>query len=291
MIGIFNVNKPLHATSHDVVNVMRRLTGVRRIGHTGTLDPLATGVLVLLVGPATRLARFLTGATKSYRAVIRLGGTTATYDAEGEILEHRPVRVDQAAIAAALDDFRGELAQIPPMYSAIKIKGQPLYKLARRGEEIARPARQVTIHELELLAWESPDLTVRVRCSAGTYIRSLAHDLGAALGCGGHLRSLIHTSVGQFQLADSYTLDELSALAAENRLHEALLPPQTILSALPVVTLTPQQIVDVRYGRQITLVAAPDVAQVQGHNDRGELVALLVPVREHWRPNLVLKAS
>ncbi|MEA3310046.1 MAG: tRNA pseudouridine(55) synthase TruB [Chloroflexota bacterium] len=291
MIGIFNVNKPLHATSHDVVNIMRRLTGVQRIGHTGTLDPLATGVLVLLVGPATRLARFLSRAPKSYRAVIRLGGTTATYDAEGEILEHRPVRVNQATLAAALDNFRGELAQIPPMYSAIKINGQPLYKLARRGEELARPARQVTIHELELLVWESPDLTVRVHCSAGTYIRSLAHDLGKALGCGGHLRSLVRTAVGEFQLADSYTLDELSVLAAENRLHEALLPPQALLTALPSVELTPQQIVDVRYGRQITLAAAPAAAQIQAHNSQGELVALLVPDQERWRPNLVLKAK
>ncbi|HEY88266.1 MAG TPA: tRNA pseudouridine(55) synthase TruB [Thermoflexia bacterium] len=291
MIGIFNVNKPLHATSHDVVDALRRLTGVRRIGHTGTLDPLATGVLVLLVGPATRLARFLAGAAKSYRAVIRLGGATATYDAESEILERRPVRADQATLAAALDNFRGELAQIPPMYSAIKIKGQPLYKLARRGEEIARPARSVTIHELELLAWESPDLTVDVRCSAGTYIRSLAHDLGAALGCGGHLRSLVRTAVGEFQLADSYTLEELSALAAENRLREALLPSQTILSALPVVELTSAQVADVRYGRQITLEAAPAAAQLQAHNPQGELVALLVPIQERWRPNLVLSAN
>ena len=291
MLGVFNINKPRHASSHDIVNVMRRLTGVKRIGHTGTLDPLATGVLVLLVGPATRLARFLTNSTKSYHAVIELGGKTATYDAESEILDRQPVNLSQAELSAALDNFRGEIAQIPPMYSAIKIKGQKLYKLARRGKEIARPARQVTIHELELLDWENPKLTLQINCSAGTYIRSLAHDLGELLGCGGFLRALTRTSVGEFQLVDSYTLAELHALAEIERLSEALLPPQTILSALPIVTLTTEQVIAVRYGRKITLLPAPTANQVQAHDTQGELIALLVPSGKEWQPKLVLKTN
>jgi tRNA pseudouridine55 synthase len=288
MNGLLNVNKPLGMTSHDVVNVVRRLTGVRRVGHTGTLDPLATGVLLLLVGPSTRLARFFSGADKRYRAVIRLGEETNTYDTEGEVIERRPVTVGREEVEAALDGFRGEIRQIPPMYSAVKFQGQPLYALARQGKRVERKARTVTIHALELTAWQPPDLTLEIRCSAGTYVRSLAHDLGQALGCGAHLRALTRTAVGAFTLDGSTTPEELGALAAEGRLAEAIRPPSEILP-LPAARLTEEQVRAVRHGREISLDAAFDRPEIQAHDPEGRFVAILIPLGEgRWRPNLVL---
>ncbi len=241
MNGVLNVRKPHGMTSHDVVNAVRRFAGMRRVGHAGTLDPAAEGVLVLLLGSATRLSQYVTGARKSYRAVLKLGETTTTYDAEGEITAHHPVSVTREEIEAALTNFRGPLMQVPPMYSAIKQRGKKLYELARRGQEVSRPPRPVTIYHLELVAWASPHLTLEVVCSAGTYIRSLAHDLGQALGCGAHLAELLRTASGPFLLADAHPLEELRTLAERGQLAQVLLPPQAALYALPAVTLTPPQ--------------------------------------------------
>ncbi len=287
MNGLLNVNKPQGITSHDVVNVVRRLAGIRRVGHAGTLDPLATGVLVLLVGPATRLARFFSGARKRYRAVIRLGETTTTYDAEGEVVARRPISVSRAELESALAHFRGDLLQVPPMYSAVKIQGQKLYKLARAGEEIEREPRPVTIHALALLEWSPPELTVELTCSAGTYVRSLAHDLGERLGCGAHLRALVRLSAGAFRLEESHSLDDLRAFAEANRFAEALIPPAQALP-LPPVTLTPEQERAVRHGQRIELVEAPG-AELQALDAAGALIAVLIPAgEERWRPTLVL---
>lgn len=291
MLGLLNLNKPTGMTSHDVVNVVRRLTGVRQVGHAGTLDPLATGVLLVLVGPATRLAQYLSGADKTYRAVIRLGETTSTYDAEGEILARRPVAANLAEIARALEAFRGPLLQTPPMVSALKVAGQPLYKLARKGQELERQPRPVVIHALTLDAWTPPDLTLTVVCSAGTYIRSLAHDLGEHLGCGGHVAALERTAAGRFRLADSITLERLRALAAAGRLAEALLSPETAIADLPTITLTPEAEMAVRYGQALDLPGAPEVRapQVRAHDAQGRLVAILIPTEDaRWRPTLVL---
>ena len=288
-LGLLNLNKPAGMTSHDVVNAVRRIAGVRQVGHTGTLDPLATGVLVLLVGAATRLARYLAGADKTYVAVLRLGETTSTDDAEGEVLERRPVAVTRAEIEAALPSFRGPLLQTPPMTSAVKVGGRPLYKLARKGQEIERRPRAVVIHALTLEAWEPPHLTLTVTCSAGTYIRSLAHDLGQALGCGAHVAALTRTVVGSFRLEDSLTLEEVATLAAAGRLIEALLPPERALMALPLVTLTPEMEVAARYGQSFDLPAAPAAPEVRAHDGRGRLVAVLIPTEDgRWRPTLVL---
>ncbi len=276
-------------TSHDVVDAVRRIVHTRRVGHAGTLDPLATGVLVVMVGTTTRLARFLNGAIKSYHAVIRLGVSTTTYDAAGEVVARRPVAVERATLEAALSQFRGTLQQVPPMYSALKVGGKPLYKLARQGREIARPPREVTVHELCLTAWNPPELTIEVTCSAGTYIRSLAHDLGELLGCGAHLTALTRTASGSFCIAESISLAGLRALAEHDCLAEALLPPQAALTALPTVHLTPEQVRAVCHGQSIALEQAPDAGEIQAWDEEGNLVAVLIPVAENrWRPNLVL---
>ncbi|MFW5942793.1 MAG: tRNA pseudouridine(55) synthase TruB, partial [Chloroflexota bacterium] len=198
MEGLLNVDKPLHLTSHDVVARVRRLCDTRRVGHAGTLDPLASGVLVLAVGRATRLLEYVVGQPKEYQARVRLGQETNTYDGEGEITAQRPVPVTRADVEQALQQFRGDIAQIPPMYSALKKGGKRLYELARQGKEVEREARRVTIYDLEILTWDRPVLTVRVRCSTGTYIRSLAHDLGQALGTGAYLSGLRRTAIGAF---------------------------------------------------------------------------------------------
>ncbi len=292
MNGLLNVNKPLGHSSHDVIRDLRRLTNFRRIGHTGTLDPMATGVLVLVMGAATRLARFVTGSDKRYRAVVHFGEETATYDVEGEVISRCEVTFDRAQLDGVLEGFRGPLLQIPPMYSAIRVKGQRLYELARRGEDVVREPRPVTIHELEVLAWEPPELTLDVLCSPGTYIRSLAHDLGEALECGAHLRSLVRTATGPFRLEESYTLEDLAALAEEGRLEDALLPPKAALYALPAVQLTDNEVQAVRYGQAIALDVPEGAEVLQARDQDDRLVAVMVPQREgRWRPSRVMPAE
>ena len=290
--GFLIVDKPAGMTSHDVVNAVRRMAGTRRVGHAGTLDPMATGVLVLALGAATRLVQFIDGSDKTYRATLRLGETTTTYDADGDLVERRPVTVSQADVEAALAGFRGDIAQIPPMYSAVKVKGQKLYKLARQGKEIERTPRPVTIHRLDVLAWALPDVTIEVVCSAGTYIRSLAHDLGQTLGCGAHLTALIRTAAGEFRLKDAYALEALDALAQAGRLAEVLLPPETALAALPVIVLTPEQEQAVRFGQTITLDNPLDAEMAQARDAAGRLVAVMRPVEPGmWRPKLVFQSA
>jgi tRNA pseudouridine55 synthase len=292
MNGFLVVDKPAGMTSHDVVNAVRRMAGTRRVGHAGTLDPAATGVLVLALGAATRLVQFIDGSDKTYRATLRLGETTTTYDADGDVVERRPVTVSKADIEAVLADFRGAIDQIPPMYSAVKVQGRKLYKLARQGKEIERASRPVTIHRLDVLEWTLPDLTIEVVCSAGTYIRSLAHDLGQTLGCGAHLIALTRTAAGEFRLEDAYPLEALRALAQDGRLAEALLPPETALTALLVLTLTPEQVQAVRFGQMVTLDGVNEALLAQARDAAGRLVAVLRPVEPGvWRPKLVLPSD
>ncbi len=303
MRGLFNINKPLAMTSHAVVAAVRRLAQTRRVGHAGTLDPRATGVLLLLIGPATRLSQYVMGMDKTYRAVVRLGETTTTYDTEGEVVARQAIPADLAEggfpkIESVVSQFRGPISQVPPMYSAIKVKGKKLYQLARQGKEIERKPRSVTIYRLDVLAWQPPDLTLEVVCSSGTYIRSLAHDLGQALGCGGHLRALTRTRIGAFCLEKSYSLEDLQALATEDRLDEALLPPKAALYRMPLVRLDPTQVQAVRHGQGIVLPSLLGEAQavetacaskVQARDEDDQLVAILIPTDEGtWRPKLVL---
>lgn len=238
--GVIVVDKPEGPTSHDVVATVRRRLNIEKVGHTGTLDPMATGVLPLVLGRGTKLARYLTGADKSYRATLRLGITTRTLDAEGEVLQVRdvPQQLDVAALEAALAPLRGAIDQVPPMYSAKKVGGKKLYQLARRGEEVERVAKAVRVHELRLVRFTPPELVVDVTCSAGTYVRVLAQDIGEALGCGAHLVALRRTSAGQFGLGEAVALDGLVNDPALLLAH--LVPLHRALQGLPRIDVPPE---------------------------------------------------
>ena len=289
MIGALIVNKDKGMTSHDTVSVMRRLLKMRRIGHTGTLDPMATGVLLLLLGPATRLTRFLKGLNKSYRATVRLGETTPTYDTESEVLERLPVEVSREDIEETLHAFQGRIMQTPPMYSAIRVKGKRLYDLARKGESVDVKPRPVTIERLEVVNWTSPNLVLTVHCSSGTYIRSLAHDIGQALGCGGHLNALTRTANGPFTLDESYTVDALYRLHQRNRFGEAKLTPSEVLKFLPKVSLNEDQAWAVHHGQRLTLDLDTESAFLRACAYDGTLISVMKRVDTHrWQPKVVL---
>ena len=235
--GIIIIDKPAGWTSMDVCGKLRSLLKTRRVGHAGTLDPMATGVLPVFVGSATKAVSFAESGDKEYIAKLRLGVTTDTQDTSGRVLEQRPAAVTRADIEAVLPRFTGDIAQVPPMYSAIKINGQKLYELARKGQEVQRSARPVTIFELELLEQdESGDWTLRVRCSKGTYVRTLCHDIGQALGCGGCMSSLRRTMTAGFTLAESHTLEEV-----QQRGESLLAPTDSLFRQYPAHRLTTEK--------------------------------------------------
>ena len=242
MNGILLVDKPAGWTSMDVCAKLRGALGEKRIGHSGTLDPMATGLLVVLLGRATRAAQYAEAREKTYEAAIRFGLVTDTQDVSGTVLETHPADVSDAALQAVLPGFRGEITQIPPMYSALKVNGQKLYVLARKGREVERQPRPVTIYALEQTGRaENGDALLRVTCSKGTYIRTLCHDVGQALGCGAAMSALRRTRCGDFDLKDAHTLEEVLAAAAEGRGSALLLPTETVFSDLPEARLTPAQ--------------------------------------------------
>lgn len=211
--GVLLVDKPTDHTSHDVIARLRGILKMKRIGHAGTLDPMATGVLVVLVGKATRASQYLMSLDKEYTGTIKLGAVTNTQDAEGEILETRPVPpLTEAEVRATAQSFIGDQYQMPPMFSAIKIDGVPLYKSARKGEEVEREPRFVRISSFELTRIAPPEIDFVIRCTKGTYVRTIAHDYGAKLGCGGHLASLRRTATGKFAIAQCLTLDQIQAM-------------------------------------------------------------------------------
>ncbi len=252
--GILNIDKPAGPTSHDMVAIVRRGTGIKRVGHAGTLDPLATGVLVVCVGQATRLTEYLVDGTKCYHAEVTLGIETDTYDAEGEVVATRPAEVSRAQIEATLADFRGEIQQAPPMYSAVKHKGTPLYRLARAGKEIERRKRWVRVEALDLTGWTPPTFTLAVTCSAGTYVRTLAHDLGQALGTGAHLAGLRRLRSGRFAAEDAISLDALREAFDSDAWRDHLLPGDLALDDKPAVHLDEEETRRILNGRD---VAAP----------------------------------
>ena len=255
--GVLNIDKPQGMTSHDVVARVRRLTGIRRVGHAGTLDPLATGVLLVCVGNATRIVEYLQRGQKVYETTVRLGQETDTYDADGEIVAESPVPdFSLEELDRALDAFRGEIVQTPPAYSAIKQNGQPLYKLARAGREVTAPQRQVTIDAIEILDWQKPDLRLRITCSPGTYIRSIAHDLGQALGVGGHVLTLRRVASGSWRVEDAVTLAALEAAGADwpRYLHGL----RGALSMLPPLVLPADLAYRFALGQRIVLPEPPD---------------------------------
>lgn len=236
MDGIFNIYKEKGFTSHDVVAVVRKTIHMKKVGHTGTLDPDAEGVLPVCVGKATKLSDLIMDGRKSYRAMLRLGITTTTEDASGEVLETKPVKFEEEEIARVVSSFIGKQEQIPPMYSAVKINGKKLYELAREGKEIERKSRKIEIFDLRICRFLPPDrVELEVDCSKGTYIRTLCADIGKALGCGGHMDELLRTATGAFTLETAIRLSELKALAEAERAEEALLSMETVLQGFPTV--------------------------------------------------------
>lgn len=209
MNGILNIYKPMGMTSHDVVNRVRRISGIRKVGHTGTLDPDAEGVLPICIGKATKVADMLTFSDKRYTTTLKLGMTTDTQDTSGKILECKSVNVSQSKIENVIKTFSGELMQIPPMYSAIKVNGKKLYELARKGIEIERKPRKITIYEINILKINGENVELDIKCSKGTYIRTLCHDIGDVLGCGGCMARLVRTQTSTFEIDNSVTLDKL----------------------------------------------------------------------------------
>ena len=238
--GILNLNKPKDATSMDVVRQVKHLTRVKRVGHAGTLDPIATGVLPICFGQATRLMEFLIEGTKIYRAEFTLGVATDTYDAYGKPVSHGDwSQVSRSQVDELLSGFVGTIQQIPPMYSALKHEGKRLYDLARAGVEIDRSAREVTVYRLSVEEWAPPILTVEAECGRGFYMRSLAHDLGAALGCGAHLSELVRLRAGPMHLSDSTTLEQFEAAVSRGDWEDELQPPDIAVSHVPALTVTP----------------------------------------------------
>jgi tRNA pseudouridine55 synthase len=236
--GILVIDKPAGWTSHDVVARARRLLAERHVGHAGTLDPAATGVLPLAVGDATRVVEYLSDASKTYLAEITFGVETDTYDADGRVTATATVAgVDAASIESALSAFRGEIDQVPPMHSALKVGGRRLYDLARAGQEVERPARRVTIEELRLLDWLVPTATVLIDCSKGTYVRSIARDLGAAVGTGAHLSNLVRLRTGPFTLGDAWTLAELAERDVQAEWPSIAVHPDEVMAQRPVLLL------------------------------------------------------
>ncbi len=235
--GVLIIDKPEGFTSHDVVGKIRRLYGTRRVGHTGTLDPMATGVLVILIGRSAKASEYLVCDEKEYIATLRLGITTDTEDTTGEILTKSDTVPSPDEVFAACEKFKGKLKQVPPMYSALKVNGQKLYDLARKGIEVERQARDIEIFELDCNKTESKtDYTLRVKCSSGTYIRTLCADIGQALGCGGAMATLRRVSAGGFKLENAYTLDYIESLG-ENERKKLLIPTEELFSTLKSVSL------------------------------------------------------
>jgi len=296
--GVLVVDKPAGPTSHDVVARVKKALGVRRAGHTGTLDPFATGVLPVCVGKATRLARFLSAGEKSYRATVRLGFATSTDDVDGEPLgPPRPVALDPAALDLACRGLRGEILQVPPMFSARHVAGKRLYEWAREGVAVTRPPARVTLHALEVVEVRGEEIQLDVRCSAGTYVRALARDLGEALGCGAHLSALRRTRSGGLGLEDSVTWEEIGEACLPR-----LRPLETLLPELPAVWVNAEGREAVRHGRAVTPRhrlggdPGPGVSRVRLVDSEGRLLALALtrgsgegePQELELRPDVVL---
>jgi tRNA pseudouridine55 synthase len=295
--GIFNINKPVGMTSHDVVARVRRLAGQKRVGHAGTLDPSASGVLPILLGQATRVAEYLSEAGKAYRARVHFGIVTDSYDAEGQIVRESVVSLTRGDIAAALPDFLGDQLQRPPLYSALKRDGRRLYALARAGEAAEVAPRPVRIDSLELVDWTLPTLVLDVECGKGTYIRSLAFDLGERLGPGAYLSALIRTRSGPFTLAASITLDALAEAFRNNSWRDHCFAPDEALLDWHAAILSEENETRVRYGQTLPL-PVPFASPADVHNDErpllraysadGRFLGILRRDQLGWQPHKVL---
>ena len=286
--GVLVVDKPTGMTSHDVVQVIRRGTNIRRAGHTGTLDPRASGVLVVLVGPAVRLSEYVSASDKRYQAVIMLGTTTDTYDADGKTTSSSPVDITEEKFDEELQKFVGQIEQVPPPYSAVKVQGRKAYDRARSGEEFELAPRIINVYSLEVLEWAPPEVVIDVNCSSGTYVRSLANDLGARLGCGATLTGLRRTKSGRFSLRDAVPLRKLNEAFADGTWYQYLIPAAEALSDWPTIELNQDQMDAIRHGHRIP-AESKEQAKVCGVSEQGELVALMELDEEkmEWQPKKV----
>ncbi len=292
--GVLVVDKPIGMTSHDVVNAIRYGTGIRRAGHTGTLDPRASGVLVILIGPAVRLSEYVSASDKRYQAIIRMGASTDTFDADGRFVRPSTVipNVSESQFEEVLKTFVGEIEQTPPPYSAVKIKGRRAYDMARRGEEVQIAPRKINVYHLEVLEWAPPEVVVDVHCSSGTYVRSLANDLGEKLGCGAYLVGLRRTKSGRFSLRDSVPLRKLQESFRAGNWYQYLIPAAEALTDWPALELNPDQVEAVRHGHRLPKSdnLTPGINNlVRGVSMAGELVALmeLDETNQEWQPKKV----
>lgn len=275
MNGIININKPLGMTSHDVVGRLRRILGIKKIGHTGTLDPDASGVLPMCIGRATKTADMLTAQNKQYIAEVTLGSATTTLDASGEVTETSEVNVDECDIQSVVTEFVGDIMQIPPMYSAIKIDGKRLYELAREGVEVERKPRPVTIEKIEILGidLENKKFSMKVDCSKGTYIRTLCDDIGRRLGCLAHMSALIRTRSGRFCIDDAYTLDEVEKMAGEGDM-SFLVPIDKVFEELPKLILSSRRAKLMCNGVQISAQGIIDGEAYRVYDESGSFLTI-----------------
>jgi tRNA pseudouridine55 synthase len=291
MDGILNIDKPSGKTSYGVVAWVRRLSGERRVGHAGTLDPAATGVLPVCLGQATRIVEFLLNTAKTYRAEIELGVATDTFDASGRVTQRAdPSSIDLDKLQSALSSFRGSIRQTPPMFSALKHRGQPLYRLARAGVSIERQSRPVTVHRLELVSWQPPFAALEIECSKGTYIRSLAHDVGQALGCGAYLKSLVRTHCGIFDIKDSVSLSDLEEAFRQGDYERFVYPVDSVLQDFPALVLDDTAVAAMKNGQSIcSYPADADKTYCRAYSQDGRFLGILryLPDKGLWLPKKV----
>ena len=279
--GIINVYKEKGFTSHDVVAKLRRIVGQKKIGHTGTLDPDATGVLPVCLGKANKLCDLLTDKNKTYEAVLLLGKTTDTQDITGEVLEEKSTKaLTEEKVREAIEGFIGDYEQIPPMYSALKVNGKKLYELAREGKVIERKARPVKILDIQILEIDLPKVRMEVSCSKGTYIRTLCHDIGEKLGCGGCMESLIRTRVSTFRIEDAKTLDEIETLKQEGKLAELLIPIDAMFPSYPKIMVKDDWKAFAKNGNPLDLKMLKEACgqdeetQVRLYDESGKFIAI-----------------
>ena len=289
--GIFNVDKPPGITSMDVVRQIKRLSSQRHVGHAGTLDPMATGVLPVCLGQATRLMQFIVDTGKEYLATVHLGVSTDTYDSLGEVTQRQDASdITVGMVEAALAPFRGVVEQTPPAFSALKMQGRRLYALARDGVAVQAPPRTVEVHKLELVEWQPPQARLSVQCSRGFYVRSLAHDLGQALGCGGHLSELRRLRTGPFSVDEATPLEAVKTSLENDAWESLLLPPDFVVLHLPAVQMDSWEARQVTHGQAVPLSPATHYAshlqQARGYSRDGLFVALMRFDRADalWRP-------
>ena len=296
--GILNIDKPYGMTSMEVVRRIKRALGMKKgVGHGGTLDPIATGVIPVCVGQATRVMEYLLDGSKEYACRIRMGVSTDTYDAMGEIVAERDSsHVSRQQIESALEEFRGEIAQVPPMYSALKRQGRRLYDLAREGVEVEREARPVVVHEISLTSWEPPVAAVNAVCGKGFYVRSLAQDLGESLGCGGHLEALVRRRTGPFHLDNAISLEGAVGRIESGCVDELLHSPDSVLESMPAMTVGQPHLKMIRNGRPLPPGVGLDThapnERARAYDTDGAFVAIMRfdDTLRQWRPDKVFNS-